>query len=303
MNYIVSTTINAPTPAMRRFAEMPGWRLVVAGDLKTPHEAWKDIDADYLSPDDQDAIDPTLSELIGWKCIQRRGMAVVHAMRNGAELIATVDDDNLPNDLWGKDIIAGQRVSLREYECDLPAFDPLSGTGYQHLWHRGFPIQWLAKRGANRTTVTETDIDVQAMLWDGDPDIDAICRMEHSPICEFDTVQPYTANKPMPFNSQNTIITAKAARDWFCFPGIGRMDDIWGGYIAQARGHRVAFTAATVVQERIGHDITRNFEAEIIGYTKTHELIQALATDPEAWRRFVPERSGEAFDRYQELVK
>mgnify|MGYP003724461491 FL=1 len=33
---IVTTTINAPTEALRKFAAMPDWELVVVGDKKTP---------------------------------------------------------------------------------------------------------------------------------------------------------------------------------------------------------------------------------------------------------------------------
>jgi len=35
---IVTTTINAPTEAIRRFDVMPDWHLIVIGDLKTPED-------------------------------------------------------------------------------------------------------------------------------------------------------------------------------------------------------------------------------------------------------------------------
>ena len=36
--------------------------------------------------------------------------------------------------------------------------------------------------------------DVQADFWNGDPDIDAICRMEHAPECNFDSSYfPFTS--------------------------------------------------------------------------------------------------------------
>ena len=37
---------------------------------------------------------------------------------------------------------------------------------------------------------------IQADFCNGDPDIDAICRMEHSPECRFkEKVFPFTSNK------------------------------------------------------------------------------------------------------------
>ena len=39
---IVTTTINPPTPALKKFAEIAvkdGWRLIIVGDKKTNHEA------------------------------------------------------------------------------------------------------------------------------------------------------------------------------------------------------------------------------------------------------------------------
>lgn len=36
MNYIVATSINPPTNAIRKFDAMPDWKLIVVGDLKTP---------------------------------------------------------------------------------------------------------------------------------------------------------------------------------------------------------------------------------------------------------------------------
>ena len=38
---IVTTTINHPTEATKKFASMTDWHLVIAGDLKTPHDEYK----------------------------------------------------------------------------------------------------------------------------------------------------------------------------------------------------------------------------------------------------------------------
>ena len=64
--------------------------------------------------------------------------------------------------------------------------------------------------------------DIQANFWNGDPDIDAVCRMEHAPECKFDnSFFPFSSNKFSPFNSQNTFISKKVLPHYFLFPHIG----------------------------------------------------------------------------------
>src|SRR4051812_30976090 len=182
---IVTTSIYAPSKALRRFASLEGWHLIVVGDRKTP--IGYDIEgATYLSPAEQDAMDSELSSLIGWDCLQRRNFGFIWAARQGAQVIATVDDDNVPYDDWGSDIVVDQVLDVDIYDCNVPAFDPVGATTHSHLWHRGFPIQWLKKRDYSRKVRGKVRVDVQAGFWDGDPDIDAICRMEHAPQVTFD---------------------------------------------------------------------------------------------------------------------
>ena len=65
-------------------------------------------------------------------------------------------------------------------------------------------------------------------LWDGDPDIDAVCRISKlNQLEKFSKIYPYSSNKLMPFNSQNTFLSPIALKDYMMFPHVGRMDDIW----------------------------------------------------------------------------
>lgn len=142
--------------------------------------------------------------------------------------------------------------------------------------------------------------DVQADFWNGDPDIDAICRMEHAPECKFDdTCFPIASNKPAPFNSQNTFLSREALQEYFLFPYIGRMDDIWGAYYLQARGFAVVFGKASVYQERNVHDLTVDMCKEYLGYEQNLHLVEALASDPEAILGFLPGRASWAFNLYK----
>lgn len=299
---IVTTTINPPTEALLRYSEMEGWDLIVVGDLKTPDEKYSKIDCTYLSPEYQSEKYAKLSELIGWNSIQRRNFGFLEALSDGADIIATVDDDNIPLDDWGLDLIVGTTIELDSYSGDL-VFDPLAVTNYPHLWHRGFPIQRLLKRNYVKEK-RSIFVGVQAGFWNGDPDVDAICRMEHGPNCSFEaSAFPFSSSVFSPYNSQNTFVTRDVLKNYFMFPGIGRMDDIWASYYVEALGHKVAYTSATVVQDRNVHDLTRDFEGEIIGYTKTNDLLQKLSSDPQAILEFLPEKSALAFSEYTGLAQ
>lgn len=83
-------------------------------------------------------------------------------LKNGAQIIASVDDDNIPLDDWGKNIMIGKPTNVYYYESDEIAFDPIGVTNYPNLWHRGFPIQNLHNRSTKykitRKTITRRDV-------------------------------------------------------------------------------------------------------------------------------------------------
>ena len=182
---IVTTTINPPTKAIQRFQAMTDWELVVIGDLKTPAD-YRLERGTYVPPAEQEKYDPALSEAIGWNCIQRRNFGLLWANDMHADIVAVVDDDNIPLEGWGRDLLVGRDVEVDYYETDLPAFDPVGATNHACLWHRGFPLQLVPKRDYGEKRRRTVRVDVQADFWNGDPDIDAVCRMEHAPECDFD---------------------------------------------------------------------------------------------------------------------
>lgn len=297
--FIATTTIHAPTKALKLFQAMPEWELVVAGDRKTPQPFTLDRGT-YLSPEAQEKMDRELSDAIGWNCIQRRNFAVLWAYEQGADIIAVVDDDNIPLEGWGQDLLLGRSVEANFYEVADPAFDPVGATNHRALWHRGFPLQWLSTRDYSKRSRKPWTAQVQADFWNGDPDVDAFCRMEHRPECEFDDQAfPIAADKPGPFNSQNTFLARAVIPDYFLFPHVGRMDDIWAAYYVQAKGHRVIWGKASVYQDRNVHDLTKDMKAEYLGYEHNPKLIEALARDPESILQFLPEASRKAFELWR----
>lgn len=270
-NFIVTTTINPPTKALELYQAMVDWQLIVVGDKKTPDDDYWGYD--YLSAEWQDLNYKDISDAIGWNCIQRRNIGIIEAYKRGADIIALVDDDNIPYENWGKNLSIGQEIIANYYETDNEVFDPLSVTNYPHLWHRGFPIELLpvknnvVYRGKKKITPL-----IQADLWDGDPDVDAICRITYQPSVKFDITKPFFANKLAPFNSQNTFISREILPDYFLFPGVGRMDDIWASYICSK--YPVVFAPASVYQERNQHNLVNDMRAELIGYENNLQFIK-----------------------------
>jgi len=299
--FIVTTTINHPTEATLKFIEIAkrdGWKFVIVGDTKTPHEEYEKLDCIYLDPDKQAEMYPELSEIIGWKTIQRRNIGFVYAYNHGAEVVATVDDDNIPYDNWGTDLYVGKEVEVDYYtNKELLVFDPLSVTNQSNLWHRGFPIDLLPYKNLieykGKKKITPL---IQADLWDGDPDIDAMCRLSFKPIVKFDTTSPFAAAEISPFNSQNTFIHRDALKHYAVWPYVGRMDDIWGGYYTQKMigDDKLIYNRASVYQDRNVQDLITNLEKEIIGYRHTLDFTKF----PNTTSDYIPAKTKEFLDIY-----
>ena len=148
---IVTTTINKPTKAIKKYVELckkKGFTFIIVGDTKTPHTLYQQLERElpgqviYLTPEKQEELYKELSDCIGWKTIQRRNIGLVHAYKLGTNnIIATVDDDNIPYECWGDDVKVGKEVEVDFYDSESIVFDPLSVTEHNWLWHRGFPVE------------------------------------------------------------------------------------------------------------------------------------------------------------------
>ena len=285
--YIVTTTINEPTRAIKAFDSLAEWHLIVIGDKKTP-TSYSLNRGTYISPNEQDELYPELSKNIGWNCIQRRNIGFLYALTQGAELIASVDDDNIPLADWGNNVKLQKLIRVNKFKGLGGVFDPIAVTNYPQLWHRGFPIQQLNERNYESLGEVEESFDIQADFWNGDPDIDAICRMEHKPNCTFDeNCFPFASDSISPFNSQNTFLSRNALKNYFMFPKVGRMDDIWAAYYVQSIGFKVYYQRASVFQERNVHDLTLDFEREVIGYLNNKKILSDLSVDPSSLKNYV----------------
>ena len=306
---IVTTTIYSISEALKRYCEFKDWDLFIVGDLKTPHEEYLEFDKNndnvyYLSPDYQEKNYKEISDLIGWNIICRRLIGYLDVLKKNYDIIASIDDDNQPLDNWGKDLKIGIPTVVYFYELDDICFDSIGATNYKNLWHRGFPIQNVNNRN-NKYKITTKKIipDIQACFWNGDPDIDAICRLEHKPMCFFDSKYfPISCDTFSPFNSQNTFFSREALKKYVLLPFIGRMDDIWASYYLQTYNFNVIYTEASVFQDRNIQNLTKNMKDEFIGYENTYNLLEDLKKNRELISKYLPEESYTILKKYLEIT-
>lgn len=301
---IVTTTISKPTEATLKYSQLEGWEFIVVGDLKTPMESYSDIKCDYLTVEYQSEKWPVLSNLIGWNCAERKTLGVLEAYERGADIIAIVDDDNVPLENWGKNILIGKEIEVSYYETERLCFDPLYHTNYSHLWHRGYPLQLLKNRKEFTLSKKKIIPDVQSGLWNNEPDIDAICRMEHSPKCDFiKDGFPMSSNTFSPFNSQNTILSRRAITEYFMMSRTGRMTDIWASFYNQACGFKMIYTEVDVRHDRHVHDETKDFKDEIMGNVFTLNLLKDLKENPMNIASYLSPETFEALLEYKKQIR
>ena len=285
---IVMTTINPPTKAFGKFIQKPGWDVIVVGDKKTPHEAYAKLPEHviYMHPDQQDALYPELSAVLGWNTIERRNIGFIEAWKRGADVMATVDDDNVPYDhVWGSNLLVGKEVEVNCYEPENEVFDPFSATNYKRLWHRGYPAELVpTKNRIKYLGKIKRRVLVQADFWDGDPDIDAAARIYFRPQVAFSSAAfPFCSNKTSPFDSQNTFVHRDVIPHYMMFTNVGRMDDIWSSYLIQeVFPNSVIYSRSSVFQERNAQSLMKNLHDEMIGIEHTLDFIRGKYELPQS---------------------
>jgi hypothetical protein len=301
MIYIATTTINSPTQALKKFAKNNNCKVIVALDKKS--KPFKLKNTIVLTTDCQAKKWPKLSRLIGWNCIQRRNFAILEAFERGAEIVALIDDDNIPYKNWFEEIYLYKKIRSKLVSINRKVFDPVGFTNHKNLWHRGYPLELINKRKYKIKGTKLIMPDIQANFWDGDPDVDAITRFIFAPECKFKRKYfPFHSNKISPFNSQNTLLKRKVIKDYFLFPHVGRMDDIWASYYVTSKKYKVIYGEPTVYQNRNVHNYLTDFKNEIVGYKNNLKLIDDLYKNSENIFNYLPKNSAKAFNEWKKII-
>lgn len=289
MKAIVTTTIHSPTTAICRLAELHDWKLYIVGDQKTPHESFQNGNWTYLTPEYQQQQFPKLSSILGWNNIQRRNIGFVQAMRDGAEVIATIDDDNIPYDFWGNSLI-GQQIQIASYENYNGLFDPLCVTSICKYWHRGYPLSLVETRHDNQRIEKQILVKAQVNLWNGKPDVDAVSRLMFG--YHDETIEgpfPYSSPSTI-FSSQNAILDRSIMPHYAVLPFCGRMDDIWGCIVLQQRTRcEIVFNKPSTFHDRNQHNAISDLREEIVGYEQTLNVLEDEKHLPDKCKFFLDE--------------
>ena len=294
---LVTTTVTVPRVLEQYRALDKDVTIIVAGDDIDPEteraiDAFcAGIDARYLSYAEQASLDYAVHDVIGPLSIQRRNVAILEAIRSGADIVVTVDDDNEPAE---RGYFAHIRAALRDSivgPCvrygNSGWFNP-GAFSLPPYSYRGFPYSLrpqLPDAPLPSVTFSARRIGVLNGLVEGDPDINATERIEIGPLVHgydvpFQDIAVHPSVAWAPINSQNTAYVRELTPLMAVLPGVGRYDDIFGSFIAQRvlmdTDWHVAFGQPFVRQERHPHDLLRDLEQEMFGMRYTERFVDDL---------------------------
>lgn len=307
---LILTTINVPAVLQLYRKLDPDVRFFVAMDMKTPAEAYalcKTLGNCEVVYDTGYVCD----RLIGWNTIARRNIALLEALKWGADVIVSVDDDNIPVETmffdgvfrWIRDgVFHGVKVSAKW-------FDPAS-LASPRVVQRGFP-QHAGPYETTCVPVVDVRIGVAQGMILGDPDTSAVDRISRHPEVHqvSELLRAGIVADPRecyaPLNSQNVAFVRELAPCFLMAPSYGRYDDIYASLVAQRvmREHGLSthFGQPFVWQQRNPHNLLSDLRAEqwgaehiiefaswLDGFLGQHDVIGMLRVMATNLPKFIP---------------
>jgi Reversibly glycosylated polypeptide len=293
-----------------RFGRERDVTIYVAGDRKSPPGCEEQaaacrargVDARFLSIDEQHDFMrrwPDLAALIPENTDNRRNVAYLAALADGADVVISIDDDNYCLD--DVDFVGGH--SRAGMECEAPEATGADGwfnlcrfleaePSPANLYPRGFPY---GRRREGTDTIeapARGRVGVNVGLWLLDPDTDAIGRLQDRP-----HVTGWTGGAALlgnrvrcPINTQNTALTRDAMAVYY-YVRMGarlrglvldRYGDILSGYFlqvcAEAVGDRIRIGDPIVEHRRHAHDLLVDLYHELAGIMVMEELADLFST-------------------------
>ena len=305
---ITLTTINVPRVIGQFIENFDGESpkdtvFFVIGDVKTPKGAQEyceelnlhnNIQIRYFSIEDQAEYlsdYQSFEKYLPLNSFSRRNIGDLIAYKEGFDIIIRIDDDNYPT----KDDFLKLHKDVG-FVQNLPVISSTSGwyNVCNHLrdkedipfYPRGFPYSARWDEGKKEVMDKDVKIVLNAGLWLGDPDVDAITRL-----CKpIDALSFQGVNDSdffaldigtwCPINTQNTAYSREIIPASFVPPNVGRYDDIWSGYflrkITDHLGHFVRYGRPLLKQLRNEHNLWTDLKNEMNGNIFTDHLIQTL---------------------------
>ncbi len=279
---LVATTIGSGEflEDYRKNAEAEGVEnditFIIIPDLKTPASLFEScemlrkngIKVICPSVDEQDSYLSGLGRVrktIPYNSDNRRNIGYLMAWEQNCDVLISIDDDNFPSEsFFHQHLITGDTLKAEVIEscsgwyniCDLLEIEPKT------TYPRGFPYEHRHKQPALNTLSEEGQVGINAGLWTGHPDIDAVSCLYAPAEAKRLVGGPYLLGKSTwsPINTQNTALMWDAIPAYYFlrmgYPVMGmpidRDGDIFSGYFVQACARHLGYRI------RIGLPITRH---------------------------------------------
>lgn len=255
--------------------------FIVIGDTKSP-ASFHIEGCDFWSIERQNALDFDLAKITPQKHYSRKNIGYLIAIKNGAKELLETDDDNMPRkEFWDN----------RQQNIDCHYFEDAGWVNVYHyftkhkIWPRGYPLEELNKTqiDLNSLNLKTVYCPIHQGLADENPDVDAVYRLTYPLPINFEIKNRIALGKNAwsPFNSQNNL-WFKEAFPLLYLPSFCsfRMTDIWRSYVAQRISWEcdwsILYHEPTVWQDRNEHNLMKDFEDEIPGYTNNFRICKEL---------------------------
>jgi hypothetical protein len=241
----------------------------------------------YYSVAEQERLGYECSEIIGWNTVGRRNIAILEALRLGAEIIISVNDDDIP---MGKDYFNMFRSNLMEsYNgVQLTSSSGWVNVGdllFPRVYHRGFPYQEREKEPCKTAPITNVKVGISEGIVMGDPDVDAVDRVASNPrvLSASDILRNGIVvchNCFSPFNNENTAYRREIAPVMMLPVGLGRADDIFSAYVAERiladTDYYIHHGQPFAWQQRNPHDLLSDLSEEMFQMQNVWRFVQSL---------------------------
>lgn len=282
---VITSIANDQHPVLKQFAKEcreHNTPFIVIGDTKSP--ASFELDGcDFWSVERQQQLPFNFAKSCPTRHYARKNIGYLIAIQNGSTELVETDDDNIPRaEFWNPKT---RNVKSREF-VNMDWVNVYHYFTEKFIWPRGYPLEDLQKKQAELSSLPEKEIDcpIQQGLADENPDVDAVYRLTYPLPLNFELKAKLALGKNAwsPFNSQNTY-WYKDAFPLMYLPSYCsfRMTDIWRSYVAQRIawecGWSVLYHEPTVWQERNEHNLMKDFEDEIPGYSNNKKIGAELA--------------------------
>ncbi|HEY0030441.1 MAG TPA: STELLO glycosyltransferase family protein [Bacteroidia bacterium] len=288
---IITSIANDKHPILTQFAaecKKRDFDYIVIGDTKSPDEFQME-GCDFWSIARQQTLPFELASITPTRHYSRKNLGYLLAIKNGSTELVETDDDNIPREEFWQE---------KKREVTSSYFENSGWVNVYHyftknmIWPRGFPLEELQKKQIDLSTLKKVPAicPIQQGLADENPDVDAVYRLTYPLPLNFELKEKLALGKNAwsPFNSQNTY-WFKEAFPLMYLPSYCsfRMTDIWRSYVAQRIswecGWNILYHEPTVWQERNAHNLMKDFEDEIPGYSNNFNIckeLQALSLKP-----------------------